>query len=85
MENTKTAIRPATLYRACYGRWESWNDAEMSHAEWDDEYRIFEADDADDAKWIAYTDPIQLKGYQLQMIELLAPVPIDPLQHIDEF
>jgi hypothetical protein len=70
-------IKPVNLYRACYGKWQSWNDETTNHAEWDERYRIFEADDADDAKWWAYTDPILLDGYQLQMIERLVAVPFD--------
>jgi hypothetical protein len=78
-------IRPAALYRACYGKWQSWNSYDESHAEWDEQYRIFAADDEIDAKWWAYTDPVLLDGYQLQMIERLVPAPIDPITHLDEF
>jgi hypothetical protein len=78
-------IRPATLYRASYGRWVSWNDETTSHAEWDDTDRIFAADDEIDAKWLAYTDPILLEGYQLLMIERLVAAPLDPITHLDEF
>jgi hypothetical protein len=77
-------IKPVNLYRACYGKWQSWNDETTNHAEWDDTDRIFAADDEIEAKWIANTDPILLNGYQLQMIERLVAVPIDPIA-ADEF
>ena len=78
-------IKSVQLFRASYGRWMTWISGEDEHAEWDEQYRIFAADDEIEAKWLAYTDPILLSGYQLLMIERLVAVPIDPLQHLDEF
>lgn len=84
MKSTKSPeIKSVNLFRACYGKWQGWIIGEDDHAEWDDLYRVFEAEDEIDAKWIAYTDPIQLEGYRLQMIERLVAVPL--VATIDEF